>query len=325
MEHNLHGEKLETPIEQARITAGMDVDSLISAISGCAFGAGKLADAVDIYHEMLSGGSTSFFGLAGAMVPAGMRSIVTDLIRDGYIDVLVTTGANMVHEVVESMGLHHYKGCAECNDIELKHEEINRIYDVYLPEPYFIDFEEKMQSIFSDIGNDTISIRELMTHIGKNIDDKDSILRAAADMNVPVYCPAIQDSMIGLQAWLYKQKNPLNVDTFSDMKEIIDICYEATRPGALLIGGGVPKNYIFQSMLITHQEFEYAIQLTMDTPETGGLSGATLDEARSWGKVSETARSVTVHSDATITLPILVAATRSRLKKEGTERMGSIL
>ncbi|TGC11593.1 deoxyhypusine synthase [Methanolobus halotolerans] len=316
MEHDLHSQKLENPIDQARITAGMDVDSLINSISGCAFGAGKLADAVDIYHEMLSEGSTSFFGLAGAMVPAGMRSIVTDLIRDGYIDVLVTTGANMVHEIVESLGLHHYKGCAECNDIELKHDEINRIYDVYLPETYFVDFEEKMQAILSGLGDDTISIRELMTHIGRNIDDDNSILKAAADMNVPVYCPAIQDSMIGLQAWLYKQKNPLKVDAFADMKEIIDICYESKKPGALLIGGGVPKNYIFQSMLITHQEFEYAIQLTMDTPETGGLSGATLDEARSWGKVSETARSVTVHSDATITLPILVAAARSRLAKE---------
>ncbi len=313
MDYHSMEEKLKNPIKQAKVTENMSVDQLIHAIDGCAFGAEKLADAVDIYAEMLSGKSTSFFGLAGAMVPAGMRGIITDLIKDGYIDVLVTTGANMVHEIVESMGLHHYKGCSECDDIELKHDEINRIYDVYLPEQYFIDFEEKMKTVLSDIGGDTISIRELMTHLGDHIDDKSSILKAAADMNVPVYCPAIQDSMIGLQAWLYKQTNPLNVDAFADMREMIDICYEANDPGALLVGGGVPKNYIFQSMLITHQEFNYAIQLTMDTPETGGLSGASLDEARSWGKVSETARSVTVHSDATITLPILVAATRSRL------------
>ena len=313
--HSMEG-SFQCPINQARVTAGMSVDELIHALDGCAFGAGRIADAVDIYHEMLSNRSTSFFGLAGAMVPAGMRAIVADLIRDGYIDVLVTTGANMVHEVVESMGLHHYKGTEQTDDVELKHQEINRIYDVFLPEHHFTDFEEKMQGIFSDIGDKTISIREFMTHIGNNIDDKNSILRTAADMNVPVYCPAIQDSMIGLQAWLYKQMHTLNVDAFADMREIIDICYEAKNPGALLIGGGVPKNYIFQSMLVTHQEFEYAIQLTMDTPETGGLSGATLDEARSWGKVSESARSVTVHSDATITLPLLVAATRSRLAKD---------
>lgn len=306
---------LKYPINQAKITAGMDVDSLINAMDGCAFGAGRLADAVDIYHEMLSNGSTSFFGLAGAMVPAGMRCIVADLIKDGYIDVLVTTGANMVHEIVESLGLHHYKGTEQTDDVGLKDQEINRIYDVFLPEQHFVDFEEFMQSIFEQMEGKVISIREMLNVIGNNIEDKNSILRTAADMNIPVYCPAIQDSMIGLQAWLYTQMHKLQVDAFADMREIIDICYESTNPGALLVGGGVPKNYIFQSMLITHQEFEYAIQLTMDTPQTGGLSGATLDEARSWGKISENARSVTVHSDATITLPLMVAAVRTRISK----------
>jgi len=307
--------KLVRPINQAKITLGMNVDSLVSELDGCAFGAGRLAEAVDIYCDMQRDDTTKFFGFAGAMVPAGMQSIVSDLIRDGYIDVLVTTGANMVHDLVESLGLHHYKGTDITDDVELKHEEINRIYDVFLPEHHFIDFEDKMQSIYGELGSDTISIRELLTHIGSRLDDKNSILKTAADMDVPIYCPAIQDSMIGLQAWLYKQMNPLNVDAFADMKEFMDICYDAKKAGALLIGGGVPKNYIFQSMLVTPNEFDYAIQLTMDTPETGGLSGATLDEARSWGKVGEEARSVTVYADATITLPIIVAAARSRLGK----------
>ncbi len=305
--------KLARPIDHAKITSGMSVDSLVSELEGCAFGAGRLAEAVDIYCDMQRDETTKFFGFAGAMVPAGMRSIVSDLIRDGYIDVLVTTGANMVHDLVESLGLHHYKGTDITDDVELKHEEINRIYDVFLPEHHFTDFEDKMQSIYGELGSDTISIRELLTHIGSRLDDKNSILKTAADMDVPIYCPAIQDSMIGLQAWLYKEMNPLNVDAFADMSEFMNICYDAKKAGALLIGGGVPKNYIFQSMLVTPNEFDYAIQLTMDTPETGGLSGATLDEARSWGKVGEKARSVTVYADATITLPIIVAAARSRL------------
>ncbi|MFP4654735.1 MAG: deoxyhypusine synthase [Methanohalobium sp.] len=309
--------KLDRKIRQAEIKSDMSVDELIKEINGCAFGAGRLSEAVDIYSEMLTEDTTKFFGLAGAMVPAGMRKIVADLIRDGHIDVLVTTGANLVHDLVESLGLHHYKGSALSNDMELKNEEINRIYDVYLPEHHFTDFEEKMQSILEDIGEETVSIREFLTHIGNNLEDTDSILKTAADMNVPIYCPAIQDSMIGLQAWLYKQTNRLNVDAFADMKELIDICYDAEKSGALLIGGGVPKNYIFQSMLVTPKELDYAIQLTMDTPETGGLSGATLDEARSWGKVGEYARSLTVHADATITLPIIVAAARNRIENNG--------
>ncbi len=283
-----------------------------------AYNAARLRQGCELFtNKMLAPDTVVGMSLAGALTPAGLGcSTVVPLIKAGFVDWIVATGANMYHDLHFAFNLPLHVGSHAVDDTDLRRNDVVRIYDVFLPEHHFTDFEEKMQAIFSDIGAKTISIREFMTHIGNNIDDKNSILRTAADMNVPVYCPAIQDSMIGLQAWLYKQMHALNVDAFADMREIIDICYEAKNPGALLIGGGVPKNYIFQSMLVTHQEFEYAIQLTMDTPETGGLSGATLDEARSWGKVSESARSVTVHSDATITLPLLVAAVRSRLAKD---------
>ncbi len=307
--------ELKRPIKHAKIGRDMTVSELVEAFSGCAFGAGRLFEAVDIYREMVKDREcTKFFGLAGAMVPAGMRQIVSDMIRDREIDILVTTGANLVHDIIESMGLHHYKGTDVADDVQLKHDAINRIYDVFLPEHHFTDFEEKMQSIFREIP-ENLSITELLSHIGAKLDDDDSILKSAYDSGVPVYCPAIQDSIIGLQAWLYKQTKPLNVDVFADMRGLIDRCYEAKRAGVMIVGGGVPKNFILQSMLVTPRSFDYAIQLTMDRPETGGLSGATLDEARSWGKVGEKARAVTVYSDATITLPIIVAAAKSRDKK----------
>ncbi len=303
--------ELKRPIRHAKIGRDMTVSELVEAFSGCAFGAGRLFEAVDIYREMVNDREcTKFFGLAGAMVPAGMRQVVSGMIRDREIDILVTTGANLVHDIIESMGLHHYKGTDAADDVQLKHDAVNRIYDVFLPEHHFTDFEEKLQSIFREIP-ENLSITELLSHIGAKLDDDDSILKSAYDMGVPVYCPAIQDSIIGLQAWLYKQTKPLNVDVFADMRGLIDRCYEAKRAGVLIVGGGVPKNFILQSMLVTPRSFDYAIQLTMDRPETGGLSGATLDEARSWGKIGEKARSVTVYSDATITLPIIVAAAKS--------------
>ena len=302
--------ELQRPIRHVKIAQDMSVSQLVDSFSGCAFGAGRLSEAVDIYREMITDSEcTKFFGLAGAMVPAGMRQIVSDLIRDKDIDILVTTGANLVHDIIESMGLRHYKGTDAADDIQLKHNAVNRIYDVFLPEQHFSEFEEKLQSIFKEIP-DKLSITQLLSHIGAKLDDDDSILKSAYDMQVPVYCPAIQDSVIGLQAWLYKQTKPLNVDVFDDMRNLIDRCYEAKRAGVMIVGGGVPKNFILQSMLVTPRSFDYAIQLTMDRPETGGLSGATLDEARSWGKVGENARCVTVYSDATITLPIIVAAAK---------------
>ena len=308
-------ERLKKPIIPAKITANMTVKQLVDSYSGCAFGAGRLSLAADIYREMVSDSEcTKFFGLAGAMVPAGMRQILSDLIRDEDIDILVTTGANLVHDIIESLGLHHYKGTDATDDVELKHNSINRIYDVFLPEENFSKLEEKLQPMFRELP-DKLSISELLSHIGEKLDDRNSILKSAYDMGIPVYCPAIQDSIIGLQAWLYKQSNPLNVDVFADMKGLIDRCYEAQRAGVLIVGGGVPKNFILQSMLVTPRSFDYAIQLTMDRPETGGLSGATLDEARSWGKIGENARSVTVYSDATITLPIIIAAAKNKRER----------
>lgn len=309
--------KLTTSVKSAKIVPNMTVDELVTEYGGCAFGAGRLAEAVDIYYEMLaSEKTTKFFGLAGAMTPAGMRIIIADLIRDGHIDVLVTTGANMVHDTVEALGLHHYKDTDCSNDIQLRHDCINRIYDVYLPDQHFADLEEFLQRVYAGLPEEKLSIQQVLTEIGNNLDDDSSILKTAAEMEVPIYCPALQDSVIGLQGWLYKEGNPLHVDAFADMHEYMEICYEAESAGVLLLGGGVPKNYILQSMLMTPKSFDYAIQLTMDRPETGGLSGATLDEAKSWGKVGENAKSVTVYADATITLPIMVAAVQTRLLKD---------
>ncbi|WNY25137.1 deoxyhypusine synthase [Methanolapillus millepedarum] len=311
-------QRLTKPVVPADIQAGMDLDEFVTALSGCAFGARRIAEAVDIYTEMLSDKKTvKFLGLAGAMVPAGMRKIIADLIRDGHINVLVTTGANMVHDALEGLYMPHYKGDEGSNDVMLHEERIDRIYDVFLPDQHFEELEGFLQDVIADLPSDRpVSIAEFMKNLGKNIENPDSILRAAYDMNVPIYCPAFPDSVIGLQAWLYKETNPLVIDAIADMHAFMDICWEAEKAGAVFIGGGVPKNFIFQSMLVTPRDFDYAIQLTMDTPQTGGLSGATLEEAISWGKVGSKSRLVTVYSDATITLPLMVGATRARLSKQ---------
>ncbi len=187
--------------------------------------------------------------------------------------------------------------------MELRHEEINRIYDVYLPNDAFIRFEEFMQGIYSELPEGkTVSINELLTHIGLSLDS--GILATAAKKSVPVFCPAIQDSMIGLQYWLFSQTGHVTVDAFKDMPMLLDRCFTAKKAGAMLVGGGVPKNYILQSMLMTENGFSHAVQLTGDRPDLGGLSGATLDEARSWGKITEEASAVTVYGDATVLLPV---------------------
>jgi deoxyhypusine synthase len=302
------------PVNQLHVKPKMTVNELVMAMGEAgAYNGGSLARAADIWEQMLRDDETTkFFGLAGAMVPAGMGGIVSDLIHAGHIDILVSTGANMTHDIIEAIGCRHFHGTAFCNDIELRHDEINRIYDVYLPNEAFEHFEEFMQEVFGQLEpGSTISISGLLEHIGNNT--KSGILHTAAKNKVPVFNPAVQDSMIGLQYWLFSQTNKVTVDAFADMPALMDRCFSVRKAGAMLVGGGVPKNFILQSMLMTPNGFTYAIQLTGDRPDLGGLSGATLDEARSWGKITEDAQAVTVYGDATITLPMLAAAVTERL------------
>lgn len=301
-------------VNQLKIEPGMSVNDLVKGMSHCGFGARRLSEAALIYEKMLSGDFTKFLTISGAMVPAGMREIVSSQIRRGHVDVLVITGANLVHDIIESFGCHCL-GSPDSDDAALREEGKSRIYDVFLRDEDFAAFEELMQRIMPETDK-VLSGRELMRILGSQIDDERSILRSAYDMNVPVFCPALPDSMIGLQAWMHSQTKKLTVDAFADIKEIVDICYACQRSGILIVGGGVPKNFALQSMLLTPNSFDLAIQLTTDTPENGGLSGATLSEAVSWGKISEKARYVTVYGDATITLPLLVAAAVERLEKD---------
>lgn len=301
-------------VRQLEVVPGMSVEALVKGMEHCGFGARRLSLAVDIYEQMLGGEYTRFLAISGAMVPAGMRNIVSSLIRKGYADVLVTTGANLVHDIIESFSSHRL-GTPECDDASLRADGVSRIYDVFINDDDFVRFEELMQRLLP-VGKEPISGRELMRRLGSGIADEASILRSAYKAQVPVFCPALPDSMIGLQAWLRSQTRPLCVDAFADIKEIVDICYQARRAGIVIIGGGVPKNFALQSMLVTPKSFELAVQLTTDTPENGGLSGATLSEAISWGKISPQARYVTVYGDATITFPLMVAAALSRIEKE---------
>ncbi|MDD1673195.1 MAG: deoxyhypusine synthase [Methanomicrobiales archaeon] len=305
------------PVYQVRLKPGMSVGDLVEELGRAgAYNAGALYRAVNIYEHMLRDQkATRFFGLAGAMVPAGMGGIITDLIEKGYIDVLVSTGANCVHDIIEALGCHRYHGTSSCSDIELRRLSINRIYDVFLPDESFTRFEEFIQGTLHDLSSDSVfTIAGLLSALGKKLPS--GILATAEKKNIPVFSPAFQDSMLGLQYWLFTQTHHAVLDAAGDMKDLLDRCFNADHAGAFFVGGGVPKNFILQSMLLTPKGFDYAIQLTGDRPDLGGLSGATLDEARSWGKLAEDAVSVTVYGDATITLPLLVAATLERLSHD---------
>ncbi|MHA1911225.1 MAG: deoxyhypusine synthase [Candidatus Kariarchaeaceae archaeon] len=307
-------------VKAVKLTDEMSVDELITELSSSGvFGAGKLAKAVQIYTEMLKDKSKVFLGFSGAMVPSGMKKIVCDMISDGMIDVLVSTGANITHDLIEAFGGSHLRDIPYESDEDLREKNIDRILDAFVEDSSFGLLETNIQKILTDIfekqatdGTLIISTSELIERIGSYITFTDSIVRVAYEHRVPIIVPAYADSILGLQTWLFGQRNRLIIDSMDDLTLIQNIFAEADSASVIFVGGGVPKNYIFQSSLMSSKNFKRAIQLTMDRPEPGGLSGATLSEAISWGKVDFKAGMVTVVSDATITFPMLVAAVRSR-------------
>ena len=318
------------PIGHAEARAGMTVGELAEEYGNAGIGAADMHEAVDIFTEMLDDDVTTFVGLAGAMVPTGMRRIVADMIRDGHVDALVTTGANLTHDTIEAIGGKHHHGqvheegkTEREHDETLRDEEVDRIYNVYLPQEYFALFESHLrEEVFPVLESEgVVSIQRLTEELGQansevnereGVEESPGVAAAAYENDVPIYAPAVQDSVLGLQCWMYSQTSSFSLDALSDMTDITDQAYEAEEAGALVVGGGVPKNYVLQTMLVSPDAYDYAVQLTMDPPQTGGLSGATLDEARSWGKLEKAARNASVYADATITLPLLVAAARER-------------
>ena len=319
------------PVEHASVRAGMTVGELASEYGKAGIGAADLAEAAGIYAEMLGREDvTNFVGLAGAMIPTGMRRIVAELIRDDHVDALVTTGATLTHDTIEAIGgKHHHgrqhgEGSLREHDERLRDEGVDRIYNVYLPQEHFTLLEEHLRSaVFPAVeAEGSVSIERLTAELGRANADRNAeedvaedagIAAAAFENDVPIYAPAIGDSVLGLQAWMYSQISDFSLDALSDMTSLTDMAFDAEKAGALVIGGGVPKNYTLQTMLVAPDAYDYAVQLTMDPEHTGGLSGATLDEARSWGKLEKAARNASVYADATITFPLLVAAARERI------------
>ena len=305
---------MEKRVEHIELKPEMHVDELVEEMgrSGV-FSAGRVAKAVEIYHEMLEAGSTIFMGVVGAMVPGGLRRVFVQTINEGLVDILVTTGANVTHDLIEAFGGYHTRG-ESADDVKLREQGMSRIFDVYIPQQAFELFEDRIQPMFAEVTKEgaRMSSAELLRRVGSRLEDENSFLKAAAMKGVPIFCPAIADSILGLQAWLYSQEHELCIDCLRDVREIVELASKANKPGAIFLGGGVPKNFIFQSMLLTPKSFEYAIQITMDRPEHGGVSGAALEEAKSWGKLAPNAKAVSVMGDVTIIFPIVVASVLKR-------------
>jgi len=297
----------------------MSVSELASEMRDAGvLGAGKIGEAADLTAEMFGNPDyTVFLTIAGALVPAGLRKVIRDLIDREYVNVVVTTGANMVHDMVEALGYRHVRGSFLAEDKKLKDRDVGRIGDIYIRQKAFKHLEKWLFQILETIPEERrahMSVAELLTELGKQIKDNDSILATAARKKVPIICPAFVDSIAGFHLWVFGQDKKIVIDPLLDVSRLMDVVYEAKKVGMIILGGGVPKHFALFANTF-REGIDCAVQITMDRPEPGGLSGASLEEAISWGKIKPEGKGVTVICDATIAFPLIVASALDNLEK----------
>ncbi len=305
-------------VKQIKILPQMRVGELVEQMTGTSvLGAGRIGEAASIITEMFSDEeSTNFLSIAGPMVPGGLRNLIGDLASRGFVDAIITTGANIVHDIIEALGFHHLVGTFSADDANLRKKGIGRIGDIYVEQAAFEALEKFSYSVLDKIPESSrqrITLGELLGEIASTLTDQNSILAKCRNANVPIFSPAFLDSMIGLNLWTYSQTNKLVIDELQDMNRLMQMGLDARKSGAIILGGGVPKHHTLIANLL-REGVDLAVQITTDRPESGGLSGATLEEAISWGKIREEGQHTTVICDATICFPLIMAAVLDKVK-----------
>jgi deoxyhypusine synthase len=310
---------LSQPVNQIKVNGDMTVSDLVENFSDMSIQARNMGKAAKIWERMLLDEErpTIFMGLAGPLIAAGLRNILAECIKKNMVDVVVSTGAIIYQDLLYVKGSQHYHGHINANDKELRDLRINRIYDVFSDDIKFFetdDYVDKYTQANMKPGN--YSSREWLMEIAKDIKDEDSILKACYDTNTPLFIPALNDSSIGIGLTKYwannKDGSKVTIDSIKDNYEMVQIILNSNCSGAVYIGGGVPKNFINDAIVMANFDFgakldghKYAIQISTAIPLDGGLSGSTLGEAIAWGKVQGDARSAMVFSEASIGIPLI--------------------
>ncbi len=313
-------EILRYPTRPVRIDARQNVAALLEKMQGISFQGRNLAIAYQIWKKMLGERVIIMMGMSGAMVPAGMRRLVVYMIQNRLIDCLVSTGANFFHDIHETLGHYHFQSSPQIDDVELQKHLIDRMYDTLADEEEFRQEDAFIGEFAASLRPQRpYTTREFLYLLGKAISRRakeDGIVTAAYNARIPLYCPAIGDSSIGIGIAenRFLGKNEFMFDVIGDVLETARLAGQSPASGVIYFGGGTPKNFVQQSEVTatfirqSHEGHQYAIQVVTDAPHWGGLSGCTFEEAQSWGKIAHDASMVTCHCDSTIAMPILVTA-----------------
>lgn len=314
------GNHLNSKIKHIDI-ATKDVTKLVESFSSMAFQSRNLANAANIYGKMVSDRDcTIILCLAGSLFSAGLKKLVYQMVHNNMVDAIVSTGAIIVdQDFFEALGFDHYAGTPLADDEELREKAIDRIYDTYISEDELRVCDKTVGTIADSLEHRPYSSREFIMEMGKYLSKhgkrQDSVVLEAYKKGVPIFVPAFSDCSAGFGLVRHQWDNPkshVSIDSAKDFLELTKIKIDSKQSGLLMIGGGVPKNFAQDTVVAADMlgmdvpMHKYAVQITVADERDGALSGSTLKEAHSWGKV-DTGNTQMVFSEATIALPILAS------------------
>jgi deoxyhypusine synthase len=293
---------------------------LVESFDHMAFQSRNLARACKIYDAMLKDKDcTTILCLAGSLVSGGLKKVIIDLIKHNMIDTIVSTGAIVVdQDFFEGLGFNHYRGFVNADDNKLRELMIDRIYDTFIDEEDLRICDMATKKIADSMKPGAYSSREFIYEMGKYLDkngkNPESFVLEAYKNEVPIFCPAFSDSSAGFGLVFHQteKKEHVSIDSVKDFRELTELKVNAKETGLVMIGGGVPKNFVQDTVVaadilgVEAPMHKYAIQLTVADERDGALSGSTLKEANSWGKVDSSFEQM-VYGEATVTFPLLAS------------------
>jgi deoxyhypusine synthase len=313
---------LQVPVRQVDIARDLTVAQMVDAFKQSSFQARQLGMAAQVWENALQDKErpTIILGLAGSLMAGGLRKVLRDVIAHHLVDVVVTVGSQPYQDLYAARGYEFWRSSPDVDDLELRSHFLDRLYDTLVDEEKFRETDDALGQLFAKLEPRGYTSRELYAVLGQQFDDPDSWVVTAAREEVPVFCPAVNDSSLGIglvQNYVKAKRagKPFpTIDPIRDAYELAQVKMRSKKTMVLYVAGGVSKNYIQQTEVISEVlgveagGHQYAVQLTTDSDYWGGLSGCTFKEAQSWGKIAADAKMAQCHVDVTIGLPLLAGA-----------------
>jgi len=297
----------------------MTVEQLVDSFGNLGYQSIELNEAAKVVLKMKRDKSKVFLTFTSNMVTSGLRGLFAQLCKLQIPNILVTTSGSIEEDIMKSFGEDFEISNFHADDTALHERGENRVGNLVIRNESYMKFEDLMNKFLTEIyaKKKRLPVSELLKEIGLRLNDENSILFQAARNDIPIYCPGIADSSFGFQLFMFQQKNPdFIVDTIKDMERVVtDLSFD-DKKGLISLGGSISKHYAIFAALLSGG-FDYAVYMTTSHATSGSLSGATTQEAKSWGKLKDDAQAATVNGDVCITFPLMITSVLDKMKKEG--------